>query len=242
MTASAQDTVTDEEVDLMADKVIKALDRQMDRLGEPQADDDEAPRGLGIGTKLKAIGKKLADLVKGIWQKISKERVKKAVKSTITEVKNTLKEKGKEKIKELKEKLIKEGKKQAKSFLKHEILKFIKKKAANEFCSCPSALKCGCCMQPPAFEQGCFNLTALPEEQKFRIALNYGGEKIVGRKLSGTKEMMAVTKMAVPERLSSELFGPRHYATQIISGYGNLAAKLAGFGLRDEGNCTSGVP
>ncbi|KAL1117887.1 hypothetical protein AAG570_004200 [Ranatra chinensis] len=28
---------------------------------------------------------------------------------------------------------------------------------------------------------------------------------------------------------------------QIISGHGNFAGKLAGFGLRDEGNCTCGV-
>ncbi|KAL1115962.1 hypothetical protein AAG570_005457 [Ranatra chinensis] len=46
----------------------------------------------------------------------------------------------------------------------------------------------------------------------------------------------------VEDKLISEWFSPGYYVTQIISSHGSLPAKLAGFGLRDEGNCTCGVP
>ncbi|KAL1117142.1 hypothetical protein AAG570_004470 [Ranatra chinensis] len=41
--------------------------------------------------------------------------------------------------------------------------------------------------------------------------------------------------------LGSEWLSPGYYVTQIIIGRGNFAAKLAGFGLRDEGNCACGI-
>ncbi|KAL1138932.1 hypothetical protein AAG570_008994 [Ranatra chinensis] len=49
-------------------------------------------------------------------------------------------------------------------------------------------------------------------------------------------------KNRVEDRLGSEWFSPGYYVTQIIGGHGNFVTKLAGFGLRDEGNCTCGVP
>nr|ATU82424.1 venom protein family 2 protein 12 [Lethocerus distinctifemur] len=193
MTARADD-LNDQELEQMSDKVFRALDRQVDRLGE----DDEQVRS---GKSKIAFGKKLSELVKKIWSKIPKDKIKNAVKSTIREVKNTIKEKGKEKLHDMKVKLVKEGKKQAKSFLKHEILKFIKKKAEKTFCSCPNKYKCGCCMHLPGLDRGCFNMTALPAEMKFRVNLNYGGETIAARKIAGTKEMMTCTHLPTPLNL-----------------------------------------
>ncbi|KAL1115995.1 hypothetical protein AAG570_005490 [Ranatra chinensis] len=44
------------------------------------------------------------------------------------------------------------------------------------------------------------------------------------------------------DRLSSKWLGPESFVTQIISSHGNFVRKLAGLGVRDEGNCTCGVP